>query len=160
MVRDDKIVKPPSFALLATEGRGLLDIPALFTAAPFLAAAPRGEPHPGLVLPGLGADDRSTIAIRGFLERLGYQVYGWGRGRNVRAPDADVSAVAAQVAKLREDSGLKVSLIGWSRGGIIAREVARQVPNNVRMVITLGSPFAGPGASNVRIIWKLLTGQI
>jgi pimeloyl-ACP methyl ester carboxylesterase len=112
-----------------------------------------------LVLPGLGADDRSTIAIRGFLERLGYQVYGWGRRRNVRAPDADVSTVAAQVAKLREDSGLKVSLIGWSRGGIIAREVARQVPNNVRMVITLGSPFAAPGASNVRIIWKLLTGQ-
>jgi pimeloyl-ACP methyl ester carboxylesterase len=159
MGRDDKIVKPPSFALLATEGRGLLDIPALFAAAPFLAAAPGGEPHPVLVLPGLGADDRSTIAIRGFLERLGYQVYGWGRGRNVRAPDADVSAVAAQVAKLREDSGLKVSLIGWSRGGIIAREVARQVPSSVRMVITLGSPFAAPGASNVRAIWTLLTGQ-
>jgi pimeloyl-ACP methyl ester carboxylesterase len=159
MGRDDKIVKPPSFALLATEGRGLLDIPALFAAAPFLAAAPRGEPHPVVVLPGLGADDRSTIAIRGFLERLGYQVYGWGRGRNVRAPDADVSALAVQVAKLREDSGLKVSLIGWSRGGIIAREVARQVPHNVRMVVTLGSPFVAPGASNVRTIWKLLTGR-
>jgi pimeloyl-ACP methyl ester carboxylesterase len=152
-------VKPPPFALLATEGRGLLDIPALLAAAPFLAAAPRGQPHPVVVLPGLGADDRSTIAIRGFLERLGYQVYGWGRGRNVRAPDADVSAMAAQVAKLHEDSGLKVSLIGWSRGGIIAREVARQVPNKVRMVITLGSPFAAPDASNVRAIWKLLTGQ-
>ena len=67
--------------------------------------------------------------------------------------------MAAQVAKLREDSGLKVSLIGWSRGGIIAREVARQVPNSVRMVITLGSPFAAPGASNVRAIWTLLTRQ-
>jgi pimeloyl-ACP methyl ester carboxylesterase len=152
MGRDDKTVKPPSFALLATEGRGLLDIPALFAAAPFLAAAPHGKPHPVLVLPGLGADDRSTIAIRGFLERLGSQVYGWGR-------DADVSAVAAQVAKLREDSGLKVSLIGWSRGGIIAREVVRQVPNSVRMVISLGSPFAAPGANNVRATWKLLTGK-
>ena len=159
MRRDDKTVKPPSLGSLATEGRGLLDIPALVAAAPFLATAPRGQPHPVVVLPGLGADDRSTIAIRGFLESLGYQVYGWGRGRNIRAPDADVSAVAAQVAKLGEDSGLKVSLIGWSRGGIIAREVARQVPNNVRMVITLGSPFAAPGASNVRAIWKMLTGQ-
>src|SRR5215472_12183264 len=119
MGRDDKTVKPPPFAFLATEGRGLLDIPALLAAAPFLAAAPRGQPHPVLVLPGLGADDRSTIAIRGFLQRLGYQVYGWGRGRNVRAPDAEVLSVAAQVAKLREDSGLKVSLIGWSLGGII-----------------------------------------
>jgi pimeloyl-ACP methyl ester carboxylesterase len=159
MGRDDKTVKPPPFALLATEGRGLLDIPALLAAAPFLAAAPRGQPHPVMVLPGLGADDRSTIAIRGFLESLGYQIHGWGRGRNVRAPDADVSAVAAQIKKLREDSGLKVSLVGWSRGGIIAREVARQIPAAVRMVITLGSPFAAPGASNVRAIWKLLTGQ-
>ena len=159
MGRDDKTVKPPPFALLATEGRGLLDIPALLAAAPFLAAAPRGQPHPVMVLPGLGADDRSTFAIRGFLESLGYQVHGWGRGRNVRAPDADLSAVAAQIKKLREDSGLKVSLVGWSRGGIIAREVARQTPALVRMVITLGSPFAAPGASNVRAIWRLLTGQ-
>jgi len=71
MGHDDKTVKPPPFALLATEGRGLLDIPALLAAAPFLAAAPRGQPHPVMVLPGLGADDRSTIAIRGFLESLG-----------------------------------------------------------------------------------------
>ena len=159
MGRDDKTVKPPSLALLATEGRGLLDIPALIAAAPFLATAPRGQSHPVIVLPGLGADDRSTIAIRGFLETLGYEVHGWGRGRNVRAPDADLSAVVAQVTKLREKSGLKVSLVGWSRGGIIAREVARQIPDAVRMVVTLGSPFAAPGASNVRAIWRLLTGQ-
>ena len=78
MGRDDKTIKPPSFGLLAAEGRALLDIPALFAAAPFLATAPRGQPHPVVVLPGLGADDRSTIAIRGFLKSLGYQVYGWG----------------------------------------------------------------------------------
>ena len=159
MGRDDRTVKPPSLALLATEGRGLLDIAGLLAAAPLLATAPRGEPHPVVVLPGLGADDRSTIAIRGVLKTLGYQVYGWGRGRNVRAPDSDLSAMATQVAKLREDSGLKVSLVGWSRGGIIAREVARQIPDAVRMVITLGSPFAALGASNVRAIWRLLTGQ-
>jgi pimeloyl-ACP methyl ester carboxylesterase len=124
----------------------------------FLAAPPRGQPLPVMVLPGLGADDRSTIAIRGFLESLGYQVHGWGCGRNVRAPDADLSAVAGRIEKLREDSGLKVSLVGWSRGGIIAREVARQIPAAVRMVITLGSPFAAPSASNVRVIWKLRRG--
>lgn len=159
MARDDQDTKPPSLALLAAEGRGLLDIPALLAAAPFLAAAPRGKPHPVVVLPGLGADDTSTIAIRGFLNRLGYQVYGWGRGRNVRAPDADLAAMAAQVEELHAKTGQKVSLIGWSRGGIIAREAARQVPSAVRMVITLGSPFAAPGASNVRVIWRLLTGQ-
>ena len=159
MGSDDKTVKPPSLTLLAAEGRGLLDIAGLFGAAPFLATAPRGQPHPVVVLPGLGADDRSTIAIRGFLQFLGYKVYGWGRGRNVRAPDADLASVVEQVIKLGGESGSKVSLIGWSRGGIIAREVARQIPDHVRMVITLGSPFAAPGASNVRAIWKFLTGQ-
>ena len=160
MARDDeRTVKPPSLALLASEGRGLLDIAALFAAAPVLATAPRGTPHPIVVLPGLGADDTSTLAIRGFLQRLGYQVHGWGRGRNIRSPDADLSAVAAQVAALHESAGLKVSLIGWSRGGIIAREVARQIPDAVRLVITLGSPFAAPGASNVRTIWRLVTGK-
>jgi hypothetical protein len=71
MGRDDELVKPPSFALLATEGRGLLDIPALFAAAPFLAAAPRGEPQPVLVLPGLGADDRSTTRSVAFSKGSG-----------------------------------------------------------------------------------------
>ena len=159
MADDGKTVKAPSLALLAGEARGLLDIAALFAAAPFLASAPRGQPHPVLVLPGLGADDTSTLAIRGFLERLGYQVHGWGRGRNVRAADADLQSIAAQVLKLQADSGQKVSLVGWSRGGIIAREVARLVPGAVRMVVTLGSPFAAPGASNVRTLWRLLTGK-
>lgn len=157
---EELTVQPPSLALLAAEGRGLLDIPALLAvAAPLLATAPRGPSHPVMVLPGLGADDRSTLAIRSFLEFLGYQVHGWGRGRNVRAPDADLSEVAARVIELEQQSGSKVSLVGWSRGGIIAREVARQIPASVRAVITLGSPFAAPGASNVRAIWRLLTGQ-
>lgn len=159
MARDSKTVKAPSLALLATEGRGLLDIPALLAAAPFLSTAPRGQPHPVMVLPGLGADDTSTIAIRGFLERLGYKVQGWGRGRNVRAPDSDLESIAARVGKLHAETGEKVSLIGWSRGGIIAREVARHVPDAVRLVVTLGSPFAAPGASNVKTIWRVLTGQ-
>lgn len=81
---DDEGVSPPSLGLLAAEGRGLLDIPALLAAAPLLATAPRGQPHPVLVLPGLGADDRSTIGIRSFLKQLGHDVHGWGLGRNVR----------------------------------------------------------------------------
>ena len=159
MARDDHDMKSPSLALLAAEGRGLLDIPALLAAAPFLAAAPRGDSHPVVVLPGLGADDRSTIAIRSFLDRLGYQVHGWGRGRNIRMPESDLAAIAAQVEGLHAKTHQKVSLIGWSLGGIVAREAARRVPDAVRMVITLGSPFAAPGANNVRMIWKLLTGQ-
>lgn len=159
MTGDDKTVKAPSLGLFAGEGRGLLDVAALIAAAPFLATAPRGKPHPVIVLPGLGADDRSTVAIRSFLESLGYNVHGWGRGLNVRAASVDLPAVVTQTLALQKGSGEKVSLVGWSRGGILAREVARQVPDAVRLVVTLGSPFAAPGASNVRVIWKLLTGQ-
>ena len=114
-------LKPPSRTLLAMEGRGLLDIAGLFAAAPFLATAPRGTPHPVMVLPGLGADDRSTIAIRRFTSMLGYEVHGWGRGRNVRAARLDLPHLGRQIEDLHVRSKLPVSLIGWSRGGIMAR---------------------------------------
>ena len=112
-----------------------------------------------LVLPGLGANDRSTFALRGFLASLGHDVHGWGRGRNVRLPQLEIPAIVRQVDRLFAVAGQPVSLIGWSLGGILAREVAREIPARVRLVVTLGSPFAAPGASNVRTIWKLLTGQ-
>lgn len=144
---------------LALEGRGLFELPALFAAAPFLSTAPRGERHPVLVLPGLGANDRSTFALRGFLSSLGYDVHGWGRGRNIRLPQLEIPAIARTVTELFETSGQRVSVIGWSLGGILAREVARETPSRVRLVVTLGSPFAAPSANNVRTIWRLLTGQ-
>ena len=159
MARGDRTLQPPSRTLLALEGRGLLDLPALVAAAPFLATAPRGERHAVVVLPGLGADDRSTFPIRRFLAALGYGVHGWKRGRNVRPAHSDMPAIAGQVTQLRSETGLKVSLVGWSRGGILAREVARELPEAVRLVITLGSPFAAPDASNVREVWRLLTGE-
>src|SRR5882757_7942221 len=126
--------KAPSRLKLALEGRGLFDIPALFAAAPFLSTAPRGERHPVLVLPGLGANDRSTFAIRGFLSSLGYEVHGWGRGRNVRLPELEIPAIVRTVKELHEASNRRVSVIGWSLGGILAREVAREAPSQVRLV--------------------------
>ena len=141
---------PPSTLLLALEPRGIFGFAQLIAGAPFLARAPRGASHAVIVLPGLGATDRSTVAIRRYLSFLGYQATGWNRGRNIRPAGADLPAVAAQIRSLREATGTPVSLlVGWSRGGIIAREAARLAPDATRMVVTLGSPFAAPGASNV-----------
>ncbi len=92
-----------------------------------------------IVLPGLGADDRSTVAIRSFLSSLGYDVHGWSRGRNIQASDTDMPAIVAQVSRLRTETGLPVSLIGWSRGGIMAREAAREIPT-----ATPGAPPSKP----------------
>jgi len=152
-------IAPPSALLLALEPRGVFGIAQLIAGAPFLARAPRGAPHAVIVLPGLGATDRSTVAIRRYLGFLGYKATGWNRGRNIRPAGADLPAVAAQIRSLREATGTTVSLIGWSRGGIIAREAARLAPDATRMVVTLGSPFAAPGASNVGAVWRRLTGE-
>ncbi|MBV8106967.1 MAG: alpha/beta fold hydrolase [Hyphomicrobiales bacterium] len=152
-------IAPPSTFLLAIEPRGLFSVAPLIAAAPFLATAPRGTPHAVIVLPGLGATDRSTIVIRRYLNYLGHHATGWHRGRNVRPAGADLPAIAAQIGSLREMTGKPVSLVGWSRGGIIAREAARLAPDAVRMVVTLGSPFAAPGASNVGVLWRRLTGE-
>ncbi|HZZ59761.1 MAG TPA: hypothetical protein VFE63_01115 [Roseiarcus sp.] len=152
-------IRPPSPLLFAIESRGILGIARLFAAAPFLAAASRGEPNPVIVLPGMGGGDRSTMAIRRYLSFLGYQAHGWNRGRNIRPAGADVEPIAAQIGALHAATGRLVSLVGWSRGGIIAREASRLAPEAVRMVITLGSPFAAPAATNIMSGWRLITGE-
>jgi pimeloyl-ACP methyl ester carboxylesterase len=151
-------IASPSTFLLALEARGLFSIAGLLAAAPFLATAPRGQRQAVIVVPGLGATDRSTVAIRGFLGFLGYDAAGWDRGRNMRPAGADLAAVATQIRSMRETSGTPVSLVGWSRGGIIAREASRLAPEAIRMVITLGSPFAAPAAANVAAAWRRMTG--
>jgi len=159
MRRTPDPLPPPARRLLFLEPRGLLDIPALFAAAPFLLSARRGKRHGVVVLPGFGADDGSTVLLRRYLTTLGYDAHGWKRGFNVRRPGADMEAVIAQIRQLRVLHHLPVSLIGWSRGGIMAREIARKIPEDIRQVITLGSPFADASANNVGAVWTLLTGE-
>ena len=110
--------------------------------APWLSFAPRGDGHGVLVLPGLLATDTSTALLRGFLRRLGYQVTGWRLGRNLGPTDEVLDELPAIRAALVQRTGQPISVIGWSLGGIYAREMARQHPGEIRRVITLGSPFA------------------
>ena len=142
-------IPPPRSGLLLLEGRALLELAALLPAYPLLRRAPRGDGHPVLVLPGLMASDFSTRALRGFLRDTGYGAHGWKQGRNV-GPNAQL--IAAMVERLRElhrRYDRTVSLIGWSLGGIYARELARAMPALVRQVITLASPFRDLDAVNV-----------
>ena len=133
----------PSAALFLTEpARGLIDLAALPVAASWLATAPRGDGHGVLALPGLLASDASTLPLRAFLGRLGYDVRGWDLGRN-RGPTQEVlTGLPEALLAHAERTGRPVSLVGWSLGGIYAREMARRHPPLVRRVITLGSPFA------------------
>jgi pimeloyl-ACP methyl ester carboxylesterase len=133
----------PSMGLLLTEpARGLAELVTLPLAAPWLSIAPRGDGHGVLVLPGLLASDSSTVLLRRFLRLLGYQVSGWRLGRNLGPTDDVLDGLPVRLAELARQTGGPVSLIGWSLGGIYARELARQHAADVRRVITLGSPFA------------------
>ncbi|MFY9932490.1 MAG: hypothetical protein WAK82_31275 [Streptosporangiaceae bacterium] len=122
--------------------RGLADVAALFAGTPWLARAPHGDGHGVLVWPGLMASDRSTAVLRRFLRYLGYDVSGWNLGRNRGPTDEVLSGLPQALMASTQRTGRPVSLVGWSLGGIYAREMARQYPQLVRQVITLGSPYA------------------
>ncbi|MEL6751118.1 MAG: alpha/beta hydrolase [Pseudomonadota bacterium] len=147
-------VKPPSKALMISELRALPELGAFLWALPTLfATAPRGEGQPVLVLPGLATSDRSTIALRKFLAAIGYPTYGWDQGRNFGPLPGVEEKLIATVKALHDKHGQKVSIVGWSLGGLYARQLGKMLPDHVRQVISLGSPFNGdPRATNA---WKL-----
>jgi pimeloyl-ACP methyl ester carboxylesterase len=133
----------PSAVMLLTEPlRWLVDLSGLPLAMPWLLTAPRGDGHGVLVLPGLLATDTSTVALRRFLSWQGYDVRGWDMGRNQGPTEAVLAGLPRALLDHAERTGGPVSLVGWSLGGVFARELARQHPSQVRQVITLGSPFA------------------
>jgi pimeloyl-ACP methyl ester carboxylesterase len=136
--------------LAVTEpARTLVSAGALAAGLPLLRSAPRGDPHPVLVLPGLLASDLSTRALRAWVRRLGHPVVGWALGRN-RGPTREVvTELPALVDRLAREHGSPVSIVGWSLGGIFARRLALRAPRQVRQVISLGSPFAMAGQPTV-----------
>ena len=149
---------PPSPLLLLLEGRALAEYGALLLSWPLLGRLPRGDGHAVWVLPGFGASDRSTEPLRKALARLGYDVRGWGQGRNLGMRRSLREVLDEQLARMHGERG-PVSLVGWSLGGVYARELARAAPQRVRRVITLGSPFNHhPRANNADRLYRLLNG--
>src|SRR6478736_3367671 len=125
-------LRPPSRTLLLLEGRAVQELGAFWLLRPWLAAAPRGDGHPVLVLPGLLASDMSTQPLRSFLKGQGYAVHGWKQGRNLGLREGIEDGMLERVEELYERHGRrKISLVGWSLGGIYARQLAKRVPEMV-----------------------------
>lgn len=149
--------KAPSRLLLALEPvRACMELALHILCRP---AIPSGS-GPVIVYPGLATNHLATTLLRFQLRAAGYTVYDWGRGINL-GPQGEVTewfaGLAADVERLAQEHGQPVSLIGWSLGGILAREVSRLVPASVRQVVTLGSPFsATPDETNAGLAYKLL----
>jgi len=132
---------PPGATSALLEARAVLELGAFVAATPALQLLPRGDGHPVLVLPGFGATDQSTRPLRWFLGTKGYEAHGWELGRSVGPSGKIRTGLERRLRELAGERGRTVSIVGWSLGGIYARELARRNPSLVRSVITLGSPF-------------------
>ncbi|MDV3458973.1 alpha/beta fold hydrolase [Sphingomonas sp. HF-S4] len=155
-------VPPPRLALLSEWPRAAWGLGRLIAQWKTLDDVPKGDGRPVILLPGLVNSDRSNFVMRRYLQRLGYRAEGWQLGRNlgVRAIGQDGERLMARIAALHAETGQKVTLIGVSLGGIMARIAAHRHPELVREVITISSPFAGPPTcTNVWRPFEVLTGE-
>lgn len=156
-------VKAPSALYMALEARAPWEFGAALASWPMMMMMgmwPRGDGHHVIVYPGLAAGDISTQPLRAFLGQLGYTVHGWYQGINRGPRDGVLESLRAQLVDVAQASGGKVSLVGWSLGGIYAREIAKLEPTLVRGVMTLGTPFAqNIRANNAWRVYQLLSGS-
>lgn len=155
----DQNARAPGLLRIGLECCALWEWGAGLALLPFLPSGPPGDGHPVLVFPGLAGGDATTRVIRSFLKDRGYAPYAWEQGLNFGPRPGVVEACMQRVRQLRESHGRSVSLVGWSLGGIYAREIAKMMPDEVRSVITLGTPFSGgPHLTNAWRLFQLLNG--
>jgi pimeloyl-ACP methyl ester carboxylesterase len=160
MLTNTRVLAPPSKLLMLMELRAFQEFGAFLGSLPLLSLSPTGDGHPVLVLPGLLTGDEATRPLRHFLSWRGYDVHGWSLGRNLGLKDGLEDKMVQLVQNLNESSGRKVSLVGWSLGGLYARQLAKLQPDRVRSVVTLGSPFAGaPKSTNAWRIYEIASGK-
>jgi pimeloyl-ACP methyl ester carboxylesterase len=153
-------LRPPGLGLLLAEARGIFEFNASLLLSPLLMRAPRGDGHPVLMLPGFLASDLSMAPMRRYLRELGYDAHAWRMGRNTGGISRMRLALRDRLAGIHAATGRKVSLVGWSLGGVYARDLALQAPDMVRCVVTLGSPFANDvRATNATRLYELLSGE-
>ena len=149
----DPDTRPPSLGWLLLEGRAVGELLTTYAVMPWLKRGPEGDGHPVLVLPGFLATDVSTGPLRRFLKKRGYDAHPWKMGRNYGPRKGVEGRLMERLKELRERYERRVSLIGWSLGGVYARLLANRSPQDVRCVITLGTPFNSNPKANRS--WKL-----
>ncbi|HTS92381.1 MAG TPA: alpha/beta hydrolase [Stellaceae bacterium] len=152
---EGKFFAPPKRRLFR-EFRAVLTPRPRLQRHPSLRAAPRGDGHPVLVLPGFLTNDSRTRHLRRLLHRLGYTVYGWGKGVNWGPTDHTIAAIEQRLKEIRARHDRRVTLIGHSLGGVLARDLAKKFPDDVRQLVMLGSPATLPTATSLAFFFRLL----
>jgi hypothetical protein len=136
-------IEPPAASGMVREALCLIELPRLLLCFPFLFTQPRGKREPVLIFPPHGSGDGSTTLLKAYLRLLGYRARGWGLGRNSGNISHLLPRALRRLASFAKRSDQKVALIGWSFGGYLARELARERPDLISRVITLGTPVVG-----------------
>ena len=153
----DKMTAPWRLAL---EARAPWEHAAMLAAQPLLALTPRGDGHPVLVLPLMFGSDLSTLPLRGFLTGRGYAASAWDLGLNLGPRPGVFDACLARLRTLHRRPERRISLIGWSLGGLYARALALTAPEAVRTVISLGTPIsAEPSPTWLWRAYAQMTGE-
>lgn len=166
--------QPSRRATFSEPLRASLELATTLTCLPLLARlSPRGDGRPVLTLPGYGGADGSMAGVRTFLKACGYLPYALELGRNldqgadrirsvddaIRFRDKMVAAVSERVRELYAQTGEKITLVGWSLGGVYAVDVSQQLSEQVRQVITLGSPFGDPRGTSLFKLMRTISGS-
>ncbi len=154
MSEDPRRSSSPNWLYTLAEWRALLEFWSLPASWPFLSAERAGDGHPVLLLPGLAAGDATLAPMALFLRRQGFAVETWGFGRNRGFQRKFVVALEQKVRHMHHRARRKISLVGWSFGGLYAYDVAHRAPECVRNVISLGSPLQA-SASRVEAPWTV-----
>ena len=141
-------MEKPSTLQTLLELRAALEVTSLVAAMPLLKKAPKGQ-GPVLVLPGFFTSDNSTFVLRKYLTSQGYDVYPWELGRNPGLQEVIFNRLVLRIRQLTEKHQQKVSLVGWSLGGLYARTLAHRMSDSIEKVITLGSPFSFQQQTNM-----------
>lgn len=153
----ESMSRPSLLWLISEPGRALLEyglsIPYNKISEKFSS---QGDGHPVMVFPGYLSSEKSTLVLRQFLEKQGYDVYDWGLGRNVGKIEY-LEILLEKIEEINIKTGKTISLIGWSLGGIFARQLSKERPDIVRQIITLGSPFSGLAEpNNISWVYRIL----
>jgi pimeloyl-ACP methyl ester carboxylesterase len=145
---------------LALEARAPWEHGVMLAAQPLLSMAPKGDGHAVLVLPMMFGSDLSTLPLRGFIAGRGYAPSAWDQGLNLGPRAGVFEACLERLQALRRTHGRRVSLIGWSLGGLFARALALQAPDDVRLVICLGTPIrSDPAPEKIWHLYEQFTGK-
>jgi hypothetical protein len=136
-------IEPPAASGMVREAFCLIELTRLLLCFPFLFTQPRGKREPVIIFPPHGAGDGSTTLLKAYLRLLGYRARGWGLGRNSGNMSQLLPRALRRLVSFAKRTNQKVALIGWSFGGYLARELARERPDLISRVITLGTPVIG-----------------